>query len=161
VAPKRNRKIWTIVGRMPRPNRFHAITSSSALTGPQTPLSPVTPLDDLERSIFDATVLHHPHLRAADVVILTAFAQSAARVFGARAKGRARARDVAAAHDRDVRSMLALARSLRLTPQSCQEPKTVGRLRVKQDRIGVMAVDGSTVRPWDDDDGDDADESAG
>jgi hypothetical protein len=92
-------------------------------TDVSTALSPVAPLTNPERSIFNLTVSRHPHLKLGDAVLLTAYARAAARVLRA-GKGVSDA-DL----ERRVRIMAQLARSLRLTPQSCIEPKTVGRMR--------------------------------
>jgi hypothetical protein len=87
-------------------------------------LSPVVRLNQLERSIFNLTVTRSPHLRPADAVMLTAYARAAARVLRADNKA-----DGDADLEKRTRVMALLARSLRLTPQSAADAKTVGRRR--------------------------------
>jgi hypothetical protein len=93
-------------------------------TDHRSALSPIVRLNQLERSIFNLTVTRSPHLRPADAVMLTAYARAAARVLRANNKA-----DGDAALEKRTRVMALLARSLRLTPQSAADAKTVGRSR--------------------------------
>ena len=106
-------------GRKTRSATIHPIGA----TDTRMALSPVVHLTQLERSIFTVTVTRNPHLKPADVVMLTAFAKAAARVLK---PGRF---DNVADIDKSTRVMVLLGRSLRLTPQSLTDPKTVARAR--------------------------------
>jgi hypothetical protein len=99
-----------------RPNSFTNVRPIGG-KAPRTALSPVVKLNVLERSIFNLTVTRHKHLKPADVVLVTAFAQSAARVLSGRRP------------DRDTRTMVLLSRALRLAPMNALEPRTVARAR--------------------------------
>jgi hypothetical protein len=76
-------------------------------------------LTKVERSIFSELASHAPHLRAADTLLLASLAQ-------ATILSRRTARDPsnAAVWERATRMQIALARSLRLTPQSHRERAT-------------------------------------
>lgn len=84
-------------------------------------MSPVVRLNELERSLFNRTVASNPHLRPADMLLTTAYAQQAARVL--------RGRKDDAGLEKAMRALVLLGRSLRLTAQSVVEPKTAGRAR--------------------------------
>jgi hypothetical protein len=84
-------------------------------------LTPPTTLTDAERDIFSETAAQHPHLKPGDAMILAAFAQASVRSFKL-----AKKHDTAA-WEKSVRAMLALARSLRLTPQSHTRAEALGR----------------------------------
>jgi hypothetical protein len=86
-------------------------------------LTPVVPLAKLERTIFDLTVARNSHLKGADAVLLTTYAQAAARVLR---PGKSKSDSDL---DKLTRIMVLLGRSLRLTPQSTTDPHTVARLR--------------------------------
>lgn len=104
-----------------RKNRF-ANVHQLVTTPARPPLTPVVKLTSLERSIFNLTVTRHGHLKPADVVLVTAFAKAAARVF-----------KMSGGHIADVekatRLMVLLGRSLRLTPMTSLDPRTVGAAR--------------------------------
>jgi hypothetical protein len=115
---------WEKIRKMKpgRKTRFATIHPIGA-TDTRVALSPVVRLAQLERSIYNVTVTRNPHLKPADVVMLTAFAKAAARVLK---PGRL---DTAADIEKSTRIMALLARSLRLTPQSTTDPKTAARSR--------------------------------
>jgi hypothetical protein len=79
-----------------------------------------------ERAIFIETAAQHPHLKPGDAMVLAAFAQASARSFKLAKK------EDTAAWEKSVRAMLALARSLRLTPISGTRAETLGRKRDQQ-----------------------------
>jgi hypothetical protein len=83
-------------------------------------LSPIVRLNSLERSIFNLTFIRHPHLRPADLVLLTSFAKAAARVL------KPDRLDSKADIEKSTRVMVLLGRSLRLTPMNALDPRTVG-----------------------------------
>jgi hypothetical protein len=130
-----------------RKNRFANIRPLSA-TDERTALSPVIRLSQLERSIFNLTVTRNPHLRPADVVMVTTYARAAARVLKAD-----KFTDDALLEKR-TRTMVLLGRSLRLTPQSMTDPKTAGRSR--RDAQPSPLDEYFANHPDDDDDDDDA-----
>jgi hypothetical protein len=76
-----------------------------------------------EKQIFIETAAAYPHLKNGDATILAAFAQASARSF------RLAKKEDTAAWEKAVRTMLALARSLRLTPISTTRAEALGRKR--------------------------------
>jgi hypothetical protein len=90
-------------------------------TDRRTVLSPIVRLNPLERSIFNLTITRHPHLKPADVVLVTSFAKAAARVL------KPDRLDSKADIEKSTRVMVLLGRSLRLTPMTTLEPRTVAR----------------------------------
>jgi hypothetical protein len=109
---------------MIQPGRKSAAKLSLVELNPaRTLLAPVVPLDKLALKIFNLAVNRSPHLKLADAVLLTAYSQAAARVL--QASNKASLVDV----ERATRVMVSLARSLRLTPRSVTDPKTVGTSR--------------------------------
>ena len=85
-------------------------------------LHPPTSLTKVERSIFLELAANAPHLKAADAMLLASLAQ-------ATNLSRRTARDPskAAVWERATRMQVALARSLRLTPQSRVDARGAGR----------------------------------
>ena len=108
------------------------------LTAPAT-------LTSAERAIFNKTAVQHPHLKPGDVMILAAFAQASVRSFKLSKKADTKAWETA------TRAMLALARSLRLTPISGTRAETLGR---KRDQASQSHYD---LMRQSNDDADDAD----
>jgi hypothetical protein len=94
---------------LPTPHR-------ARLTAPKT-------LTVSERAIFNETAAQHSHLKPGDTMILAAFAQASVRSFKLAKTSDTRA------WEQSVRAMLALARSLRLTPISQTRAETLGRKR--------------------------------
>jgi hypothetical protein len=90
--------------------------SRPRLTAPKT-------LTAGERAIFNETAAQHPHLKPGDAMILAAFVQASVRSF------KLAKRNDTKAWEQAVRAMLALARSLRLTPISGTRAETLGRKR--------------------------------
>ena len=84
-------------------------------------LTPPKFLTVSERAIFVETATQHPHLKSGDTMILAAYAQASTRSFKLSKKDDTKAWEVA------VRAMLALARSLRLTPISSTRPESLAR----------------------------------
>jgi hypothetical protein len=94
-------------------------------TSPRTVLTPVgLPLTKEERLYFDHVARSHHHLKPIDVPVLMLFAASIVRAMKAR-------RQDDETFEKEARAALALARSLRLTPQSTTEPKTAARRRAE------------------------------
>jgi hypothetical protein len=90
---------------------------------PRAHLTPPSNLTSAERAIFTETAAQYPHLKPGDAMILAAFAQASVRSFALSKK------NDTAAWERAVRAMLAIARSLRLTPQSHTRAEALGRKR--------------------------------
>ena len=96
---------------------------SLTTTTPRTVLIPIgPPLTTDERLFFDHVARCNHHLRPIDVPNLMLYVAAVVRSLKARSR-----------HDetfeKEARTALAIARSLRLTPQSTTEPKTAGRRR--------------------------------
>jgi hypothetical protein len=109
-------------------------------------LTPTARLSQVEQTVFDLATRANRHLVPGDAVLLTAFAQAAARTFKA-SKGKD-----TAGWERSARVMTLLARSLRLTPQSAVDPQKLARQR--RDRAGadVAALWRSNEEAFGDDD---------
>jgi hypothetical protein len=73
---------------MPRPNRFDAIRPITAATDTRTAMTPAARLSKSALNIFNLTVTRHRHLRPADCVMLTAYAQTAAWFLSAKGDDR-------------------------------------------------------------------------
>jgi hypothetical protein len=111
-------------------NRGHALPRRSATSlsvvsldaARSARLRPPTSLTKVEQSIFSELAANAPHLRAADVMLLASLAQ-------ATNLSRRTARDPskAAVWERATRMQMALARSLRMTPQSRIDARAAGR----------------------------------
>ena len=97
--------------------------------------------------MFTEWAAANPHLTASDAPMLAAFAQAASKTHKA-----GRQKDISA-FERAARLMMALGRTLRLTPQATTHPLTVGRRRNDQGGFGV------TWQQLQDDDDDDIEES--
>jgi hypothetical protein len=69
---------------MPRPSRFESIRPVTAGTDTRSAMIPVARLSTAARNIFNLTISRHEHLRPSDCVLLTAYAQTAARVLQAK-----------------------------------------------------------------------------
>jgi hypothetical protein len=87
-----------------------------------------------ERTYFDHVVRSNHHLKPIDVPMLMLYAAAIVRTMKARQRGDE--------FEKEARAALAIARSLRLTPQSTVEPRRVGRLRAEADQDDER-------KPWD------------
>jgi len=106
---------------MPRKSASNIV--SLAATAPRPVLTPIgPPLSKDEKLYFDFVVRTNNHLRVCDTPMVMLFAVTMARAMQARREG-------CETYEKEVRAALAIARSLRLTVQAAQEPKTVGRKR--------------------------------
>jgi hypothetical protein len=85
-------------------------------------LNPPSSLNKAERLEFAELAVNAPHLKASDVPLLASLAQ--AIIVSRRA---ARDPSKAAVWERATRMQMALARSLRLTPQSRTDSRAIGR----------------------------------
>ena len=101
-----------------------------------------------EASMFNAWAAANPHLTASDAPMLAAFAQAASKTHKA-----GRQKDISA-FERAARLMMALGRTLRLTPQATTHPLTVGHRRNDQGGFGI-----TWQQQLQDDDDDDTEES--
>jgi predicted nucleic acid-binding protein len=86
------------------------------------------PLSREERTYFDHIARANLHLKQLDAPLLMLFAASVVRAMKKR-------RESDETFEKEVRAALALARSLRLTPQSTTEAKTAARRRAEADSI--------------------------
>lgn len=112
-------------------------------------LTPVTRLTTTERNIFNAIVTRNGHLRAADALLVTVLARQVGLVLREYREGDA------SSVEKATRTMLALARSLRLTPQALQDPRVAFRKRNAAAPSELeLFLDEDDER--DDDDGEDA-----
>src|SRR5258705_12973905 len=102
-------------------------------TPPRPRLTAPKTLTASERAIFNETAAQHSHLKPGDAMGLAAFAQASVRSFKLVKK------DDTKAWEQAVRAILALARSLRLTPISSTPAESRGRQR--QDAV-------TDVQPW-------------
>jgi hypothetical protein len=119
-----------------RPGRKSAASLSVVPIDPNRPLPRPTPLKRLtprERQTFDLACAQNPHLRASDTALLTPYAMCVARLVSGKV------RDIADI-ERLCRTVMALARSLRLTAQSRIGPRSVGRAQPVNNKF-----------PWDPD----------
>ena len=110
--------------RSPNANIVALPTPRSRLTAPKT-------LTASERAIFNETAAQHPHLKPGDAMVLAAFVQASVRSFKLSKK------DDTKGWEQATRAMLALARSLRLTPISSTRAEALGRKRHDQHRHGT------------------------
>ena len=116
---------------MPRKSAAELSVLSSAATATRPRLTPPSSLSTDERLEFIAIADDNRHLRRTDVAMLAAYVVAATKV-----QKLARSKDVGP-WERATKVMMALARSLRLTQQSCTDPKTLTRSRSKPD-IGAI-----------------------
>jgi hypothetical protein len=136
--------------------RSVAAASVLRLATPRTRprLSPPTSLTKDERIIFDLVAIENQHLAATDGPLLAAFAQASIKVFKL-----AKKEDVAA-WERACRVQAMYATKLRISPQTCTDPQSIGRRR--KDGPGGLGIHWSQTQagdgPWvgqrEDDDGD-------
>jgi hypothetical protein len=83
-------------------------------------LIPLKRLNIRQRQTFNLVCAENPHLRPTDAPLVTAYSLVVARFLSVSDVG-----DM----EKLSRTIMALARTLRLTPQSRCDPKTVGRAR--------------------------------
>jgi hypothetical protein len=88
-----------------------------------------------ERKTFDHAVAENGHLKRADAAMLAVYSIAHNRTVLAKRKS-------SELWDKEVRTLLAVARTLRLTVQSTQEPRSVARQR-------AQAEQSDRTRPWD------------
>ena len=111
---------------MAQPGRKSATEASVvrlATTGHRPKLSPPSSLTKDERSIFNLIVSENRHLTPTDMPMVAAFAQASVKVFELAKK------DDVQEWERACRIQAMYATKLRLTPQSTQDPQTLGRRR--------------------------------
>jgi hypothetical protein len=117
---------------MPRKSAAELSIVPPDATSARPRLSPPASLSNSERLEFIALADENRHLRRTDVVMLAAYVVGWTKV-----QKLARSKDVAP-WERAVKTMLALARSMRLTQQSQRDPKVVGRLNGRVDAAAIM-----------------------
>jgi hypothetical protein len=103
---------------MPRKSRFDLIQPGA--TRPRLALSPVARLTQPELNLFNLTVTQNVHLKPRDALLLTLYVQAAARLL----RG---SKDAAGDREKATRTVIALARSLRLTAHSLTDARTTAR----------------------------------
>jgi hypothetical protein len=133
---------------MAQPGRRSAAAASVLRLAPNRArprLSPPTALTKDERMIFDLVAAENQHLAATDAPLLAAFAQASIKVFKL-----AKKEDVAA-WERACRVQAMYSTKLRISPQTCTDPQSIGRRRKDAEAFGPLR------KPWLDY-GDDEDE---
>jgi hypothetical protein len=133
---------------MPRRSAADLSTIRPPLNGRRPKLSPTSPLTSSEQTLFNRLQAANGHLCSTDEPLLTSFVQSISR---AHQLGRDSKR--VADWERACRTMMALARSLRMTQQSV-DAKTAGRrVRESQERSAALQtlldLNDECNRPWD------------
>jgi hypothetical protein len=93
-------------------------------TGRRTQLSPLTPMPTDAQLVFDLVVRENGHLTQSDVPLVMGYALACMRVFNARGN--------TAEWERACRVMMAYATKLRVSPQACIDPVSLGRRRKDQ-----------------------------
>jgi hypothetical protein len=84
-----------------------------------------------QQAIFNLTVAKHGHLKAGDVMMIAAFAIATSKVFEL-----AKTDDIAG-FDKVCRLQAMYATRLRISPQACVDPQSIGRRR-KDDHQAAM-----------------------
>src|SRR5215510_7996452 len=103
-------------------------------TTSRTVLTPIgSTLTKEERVFFDFIARRNHHLKPIDVPMLMLYAASIVRTMKAR-------HEDSETFEKEARAVLALARSLRLTPQATTEPKTAARRRAEAGSISYYEV---------------------
>ena len=115
-------------------NQFEQTIVPLMGNGEQPKLTPVSPLTEAERAIFDMTARENPHLRTSDTPLLQAYAMACVRI------SEPSSREKIAELDRAARLAMSLATKLRLPPSSSIDPQTLGR-RKKDALTGLR-------KPW-------------
>jgi hypothetical protein len=112
-------------GKYMQPGRKSAAATvvKLAATGTASRLTPPSFLATGERLLFAEIASANPHLTVTDASVLAIYVQATAKTAKLGKKS-----DVSA-WEKAARLTMALARSLRLTPQSSIEPRTVGKHR--------------------------------
>ena len=105
-----------------RGRKSAAVLNFPAVDGSRSRITAPASLTKVERSLFTELAADTPHLVQADAPLLASYAQA---VLLSRKAGRDLGR--IGEWERATRAMMALARSLRLTPQSRTDSKTVAR----------------------------------
>ena len=117
---------------MPRKSAAELSVMSPATTATSPRLSPPSSLSTAERLEFIAIAAENVHLRRTDAEMLAAYVVAATKV-----RKLARGNDVGP-WEKATKVMMALARSMRLTQQSCTDPKTLSRARNKPDIEAIL-----------------------
>jgi hypothetical protein len=116
---------------MPRKSAAElAITPATTAARPH--LSPPSSLSTAERLEFIALADENRHLRRTDAPMLACYVMAVTKV-----QKLSRGRNVAL-WERATKTMLALARSMRLTQQAQRDPKVVGRMNGKPDAAAIL-----------------------
>src|SRR5262245_42022745 len=89
---------------------------------PRPKVNPITSLSGPERRLFDTTARLNPHLKQADAATLELYVMAYRRAMRARQKDSQN-------FERATRLLMALGRTLRITPQSTVEPRAAAKLR--------------------------------
>jgi hypothetical protein len=131
-----------------RPNSFERNVVPLRGNARRSPLTPPAMLTKSERLLFIEIVSTNPHLVDADGPIVAAYSQAMVKTYRLAKKP-----DFIAEWEKAGRLTLALARSLRLTPQAAIDPQALGRHRRDQADPGGPAM--RDQNHLDDDDGDD------
>jgi hypothetical protein len=110
---------------MARPGRRSSAANVVELTTTETRprLTPPPTLSKQERAIFTATAIANPHLTASDAMLLSLFVQGYTKTLTLGSQ------PGVADWEKAARMTATLATKLRLTPQSTQDPQTLGRRR--------------------------------
>lgn len=142
---------------MPRPGKFAAIHPVTDATDVRSAMTPAARLSKRALSVFNLTVARHKHLRPADCVLLTVYAQTAARVLSARADDKQL--------EKMSRLLIAYGRALCINAMQAKPPKRPGGIGVgwwqneeEDDDSESLAEQSLNFRAGDDDasDSDDA-----
>ena len=129
--------LWDKICPMAKPgkaNQFEQTVVPLTRNGEQPTLTPLSPLTEAERAIFDMTALENPHLRTSDTPLLQAYAMACVRI------SEPSSRENIAELDRAARLAMSLATKLRLPPSSSIDPVALGR-RKKDALTGLK-------KPW-------------
>jgi hypothetical protein len=132
---------------MPRRSQADLSTPRPPSNGKRPPITPTCPLTSSEKSLFTELLALNGHLGARDRALLTSYCQAVS-------KAQRKSGDVAD-WERCCRTMLALARSLRLTEQSIDRKFASRRIRDTQADLDALLslneevmTDGDDERPW-------------
>src|SRR5262249_20594565 len=117
---------------MPRKSAADLCIVQPDATASSPRLTPPSSLTTAERLEFIALAVENKHLRRTDAPMLAAYCQAITRVAKL-----ARGKDTGP-WERAVKTMMLLARSMRLTQQSCTDPKTLARARSRPDVAAIM-----------------------
>jgi hypothetical protein len=132
-VPKDSRKATTMAQRGRQSAASLSVVRMAKRARPR--LTPPAPLSKGEQSVFDSLAACNEHLTPTDSCLLASYAQAVVKTLKlGKEKG------AVADWERSARVMAMLARSLRLSPQSTCDPKTLARK--KADAAGGLR------KPW-------------